>query len=173
MTFHAIGHHELEEAALEQGVSFRKGDILTVRTGLIKWYNDCTDQDVRDAFFANPRKSCVGVDPTSEAVAWLWNQHFAAVAGDSLAWEAMPYPESRPCELVLEIIFNRPSTLTRSSAFHQHLLGLWGTPIGELWDLEKLSEICAKLSRYSFLLMSIPLNVPGGVASPPNAVAVF
>ena len=46
-------------------------------------------------------------------------------------------------------------------------------PIGELWDLKALSEHCAKVGRYTFLLTSSPLNVPGSIGSPPNALAIF
>ena len=49
----------------------------------------------------------------------------------------------------------------------------WGMPIGELFDLEKLGEHCKKVGKWSFFLVSKPTNVPGGVASPPNAVAIF
>jgi len=63
--------------------------------------------------------------------------------------------------------------MLNGQAFHTYLLAFWGTPIGELWDLEALAETCHRLGRYSFFLTSIPLNVPGGVASPPNAIAVF
>lgn len=56
---------------------------------------------------------------------------------------------------------------------HQYFLAMFGMPIGELWDLKALSETCKKLNRYSFLLTSVPLNVPGGIGSPPNALAVF
>ena len=45
--------------------------------------------------------------------------------------------------------------------------------IGELWDLKALSEKCKQLKRYTFLLTSIPLNVPGAIGSPPNALAIF
>jgi kynurenine formamidase len=96
--YHAISHRELEEAARQQGTSFRQGDILIVRSGLIKWYNECPDPEARDAYFADPHKQSVGVGPTDEAVEWVWNRHFAAVAGDALAWEPVPYPADRPCE---------------------------------------------------------------------------
>jgi hypothetical protein len=56
---------------------------------------------------------------------------------------------------------------------HQYFLGLFGLNIGELWDLKALSAQCKKLGRYSFLLTSIPLNVPRMVGSPPNALAIF
>lgn len=56
---------------------------------------------------------------------------------------------------------------------HQYFLSLFGLPIGELWDLKELSLYCAKTGRYSFMLTSAPLNHPGLVASPPNALAIF
>jgi hypothetical protein len=41
---------------------------------------------------------------------------------------------------------------------------MWGTPVGELFDLEPLSQMCEKLGRYSFFITSAPLNVKGGIA---------
>lgn len=46
-------------------------------------------------------------------------------------------------------------------------------PIGELFDLENLGAHCKKVGKWSFFLVSKPNYVPGGVASPPNAVAIF
>ena len=45
--------------------------------------------------------------------------------------------------------------------------------IGELFNLEPLSMACEKAGRWSFLFTSAPLNIPGGIASPPCAVAVL
>jgi hypothetical protein len=42
-----------------------------------------------------------------------------------------------------------------------------------MFCLEKLAEKCKELERWSFFMSSVPLKVPGGVASPPNAVAIF
>jgi hypothetical protein len=42
-----------------------------------------------------------------------------------------------------------------------------------MFDLEALSKVCAELKRYSFFVTSMPLNMPGGVSSPPNAMAIF
>lgn len=63
--------------------------------------------------------------------------------------------------------------LIANLGLHDTLLGLWGTPIGELWDLEELSEECKRQNRWTFFLTSSPLNIAGGVASPPNALAIF
>jgi len=84
---------------------------------------------------------------------FLWNNHFAAIASDQPSLEMMPPPGG---------VF-----------FHQTIIGLWGMPIGEFFDLEALSEHCAKTSRYTFFFSSWPLNIPGGVASPANAAAYF
>jgi hypothetical protein len=56
---------------------------------------------------------------------------------------------------------------------HNFLIAFWGTPIGELWDLEELARLCEKHQRWSFFLTSAPLNIEGGVASPNNAMAIF
>lgn len=44
---------------------------------------------------------------------------------------------------------------------------------GELFDLEALARICQDLQRWSFFVASVPLNMPGGVSSPPNIMAIF
>jgi hypothetical protein len=45
-------------------------------------------------------------------------------------------------------------------------------PIGEMWNLEELADDCANDNRYEFFFTSAPLNIPGGVGSPPNALAI-
>jgi hypothetical protein len=67
---------------------------------------------------------------------------------------------------------------------HDYLLPMWGTPVGELFDLEALSQKCQELGRYSFFVTSAPLNVLRGIAcilpfpilltlAPPNCLAIF
>jgi hypothetical protein len=56
---------------------------------------------------------------------------------------------------------------------HEVLLSGWGCPIGEMFDLETLAEECKKRGRYSFFFCSAPLNLNGGVGSPPNAIAIM
>ncbi|KAF2810267.1 uncharacterized protein BDZ99DRAFT_416493 [Mytilinidion resinicola] len=150
---HSITHTALEAAAREQGVAFKQGDILLVRSGFTKWYNETPDAKERDRVTSS-QFTFAGVTPMPESVRWMWERHFAAVAGDALAFESLPYQDN-------------------GLLFHDFFLSLWGTPIGEAWDLEKLAETCERLGRWSFLLTSAPLNVPGGVASPPNAIAIF
>lgn len=56
---------------------------------------------------------------------------------------------------------------------HDYAISMWGMPLGELWDLEALATACEEENRWTFFFTSAPLNNPGGIASPPNAVAVL
>lgn len=143
---------ELEECAQAQGVTFRRGDILVLRVGFIQKYNKVTTEE-RDALAGRPETSA-GIAQTDDMKRFLWNNHFAAIAGDQPALESWPPPEG-------------------VHHLHQSILGLWGMPIGEFFDVEKLSETCAELGRYTFFFSSWPLNIIGGCASPPNAAAFF
>lgn len=42
---------------------------------------------------------------------------------------------------------------------HEWLLSGWGMPIGEIFDLERLSVECRRLGKWSFFFSSMPLNV--------------
>ena len=53
------------------------------------------------------------------------------------------------------------------------LLNYLTQTIGELWDLEALAQTCAKTQRYTFLVTSQPLNLPCGIASPANVMAIL
>ena len=56
---------------------------------------------------------------------------------------------------------------------HETILSGFGLPIGELFDLEELAKECKKQKRWTFFMTSEPLNLVGGVGSPPNAVAIL
>lgn len=86
---------------------------------------------------------------------FLWDKQVAVVGGDAPAWEELP---PNP-----EVGF----------LYHEVLLAGWGCPIGELLWLKDLARECAALKRWSFFVVSVPLNVPGGVASPANMAAIL
>jgi kynurenine formamidase len=86
--------------------------------------------------------------------AWLWNHHFAAIGADNPAVEAWPHP------LVPDVYI------------HHRLLALLGMPLGEMWYVDQLAADCAADGVYDFLFTSAPLNLHGGVGSPPNALAI-
>lgn len=169
MEKNCIKVEDLEAIAKEQGVTFRPGDILLVRSGMVKWYND-TAPDVRDKATAGGH-AFTGVEGSPESIEWLWNHHFAAIAGDAIGFEAWPANPawSKWSLFVRHHDANRVSLLE----IHDWCLALLGMPIGELWDLEALATECKKQKRWTFFLTSSPLHVEGGVASPPNAIAIL
>jgi len=139
----------LEDVAKKEGVTFQQGDILILRVGFIQKFYAAT-QEERDNL-SGKQEYLAGIEQSEDMKRFLWNNHFAAIASDQPAIERWP-----------------PAPGTH---LHQTLLGLWGMPIGEFFDLEALSKICAETGRYTFFFSSWPLNVLGGVASPPNAAA--
>ncbi|KAL5528943.1 hypothetical protein ACEPAG_4917 [Sanghuangporus baumii] len=151
-TSHAITVPEIESCARAQGVTFQKADILLLRVGFTKRYYE-SSQAEKDAL-ANKPETFAGIEQSEEMKRFLWNNHFAAIGSDQPALERWPPVEGKP-------------------HMHSTIIGLWGMPIGELFDLEKLSEVCAANGRYTFFFTSWPLNVLGGCASPPNAAAYF
>jgi kynurenine formamidase len=138
----------------EQGTRVWPGDVLLVRIGWTRAYLAMSPEE-RERLSHDTKSP--GIEGSARAARWLWDNHIAAVGGDSPALEAIP-PPSVDLEL--------------SDALHFHMLSFFGMPIGEMWNLEELAEDCANDRRYEFFFTSAPLNVPGGVGSPPNALAI-
>ena len=65
-----------------------------------------------------------------------------------------------------------PMELGDEGLLHYRALPLLGLPLGELFVLAPLAEDCARDGRYEFMVVSAPLHLEGGIASPPNAVAI-
>ena len=57
-------------------------------------------------------------------------------------------------------------------SLHRRLIPMLGFVVGELLDLGPLASLCAADSRWDFMFVAAPLNLPGGVGSPANAVAI-
>ncbi|KAK7543158.1 hypothetical protein IWX49DRAFT_505921 [Phyllosticta citricarpa] len=142
---------QLKEIAADQGVEIKFGDILLLRVGWMGAYYSKSKTEITTLTQANP-PSFPGVEQSEEMLEWIWN-NFSAVAGDHPSFEC--WPSQKDWKL------------------HEVLLAGWGCPIGELFDLDALADHCAKTGRYSFFVTSEVCNVPGGVASPPNILAIF
>ena len=161
---HSISLAVLKEIAQEQGLKFRRGDILFVRIGLTKeWDTRMSAADKMDyARSSNPQHA--GVEGTEEMLRWIWDEGFAAVAGDAVSFEVYPPKKS----------YTRADGSVEQGLFmHEYLIAGWGLAVGELFDLEELSRKCHELGRWDFFVASAPLNMPGGVSSPPNCLAIF
>ncbi len=144
---------DLQGALGAERVELRPGTILLVRTGWMQAYLKASAEQ-KQAMGSMAQLRCCGIDASREVVAWFWDNRLAAVGTDCPAFEAWPFD---------------PAT---EGALHYRTLALLGLPIGEQFDLEALAQDCAKDGRYEFMLVSVPLNLEGGVASPPNAVAI-
>ncbi|HXN13461.1 MAG TPA: cyclase family protein [Candidatus Acidoferrales bacterium] len=151
-TAKSIPLEDVQAALEDEGVELRAGDILLVRIGWTKFYLSASDE-----IKAELAKETVvpGIEGSERTARWLWNNHLAAVASDSPALEALPKPPGEEMEFL-----------------HFHMLAFFGMPIGEMWNLEGLADDCAADGDYDFFLTSAPLNIPGGVGSPPNALAI-
>ena len=170
-TTHRITVDEIKDCAIKHGIRFQYGDILVFRSGFIDTYNNLSTSE-RERLASLKSKECtfVGLEQSEEMLDFLHDSYFSAVVSDTPAFEAWP-PQGR--------------------GLHTHALALWGLPIGELWDLEKVSEVCKAKQQYSFFLTSSPTNLPGvyllqylvytqaltvfagAIGSPPNAQAIF
>lgn len=148
----SIPLEDVQATLEEEGVALRAGDVLLIRIGWTKFYLSASEE-----IKAELAKETVvpGIEGSERTARWLWNNHLAAVASDSPALEALPKPAGEEMEFL-----------------HFNLLAFFGMPIGEMWNLEGLAEDCAADGRYDFFFTSAPLNVPGGIGSPPNALAI-
>lgn len=163
----------LQAMVRDAHVEIRAGDVLFIRSGFTRAYEGL-DAAGQKALPQRPTPDFIGVEPSAQVLRWLWESGFAAVAGDA------PSFERAPVEAQFEAVGRTAwageewaDEMKWGGLLHQFLLGGWGVPIGEMFDLETLSEKCKALGRWTFFLSSVPLKVPGGVASPPNAVAIF
>lgn len=144
---------ELKGALDAQQTALKPGSILLVRTGWMETYEQASAEKKRD-LAPMEKLASIGIEASREMVEWLWNSHVAAIGTDCPAVEAFPF------------------NFADASALHYRTLPLLGLPLGELFVLAPLAEDCAADRRYEFMLVSAPLHIDGGIASPPNAVAI-
>ncbi|GIM92018.1 cyclase family protein [Paractinoplanes toevensis] len=156
----------LDAIADAQGVTWHGGDMLLLRTG---WAGNYVAKSPAERAEFNTRNRSPGLAQRTEILRWLWDHEIALVASDTPAVEADP---------VLESDFRTPGErppekgVNHSGMLHRPLIALLGMAIGELWKLDDLAADCAADGRYDFFLTAKPLNIPGGVGSPPNALAL-
>lgn len=151
---HTVTLSDIKQIAAECDITFKKGDILLVRIGVTKEWEQVMDIEAKKAYATSTNPEHAGVEGSTDMLRWIWDSGFAAVAGDAISFEVWP---PHPAGVLM----------------HEYLLAGWGMPIGELFDLEALAETCKQLNRWTFFVSSSPFNMPGGVSSPPNAQAIF
>jgi Putative cyclase len=141
---------ELLAATLEhQGTDVRAGDVLLVRTGYLAGLFAVPEAD-RAAI--NYPAGCPGLVGSEAMAELLWDWHVAAVCADNPAVEVRPGDR-------------------KDGSLHRRAIAMLGLALGELFNLEALALDCAADQRYSCFFTAVPLNLPGGVGSPANAIA--
>ncbi len=167
-TAHAISYDDLAACGrwqdgfdirpAAQGGDVKIGDILLVRSGWTEDYYRRTPEEreqlaLRGHGSHGGEQTWTGLKQEEAIKDWLHDCYFAAVGGDAPAFERWPTPESY--------------------YLHEFILALWGMPLGEMLDLEKVSQLARKHRRWTFFFTSAPANCPGGVGSHVNATAIF
>ena len=150
-----IGVADLELARRQAGVEYAPGDIILLHTGFAAWYVGQTSE----AKHRLPRRlAAPGLAHTEAVCEYLWDTHAAAIASDTVAVEVIP-----------------PEATAEPDPFgflHSVLIGQFGMALGELWWLSDLARDCEADGIHEMFLVSAPMNAPGGIGSPANAVAI-
>jgi kynurenine formamidase len=153
-TNHAFSVPDLAAAIEAARTPVGTGDILVVRTGFLAWYAGLTRagrEEVQD----NAALRACGLEHTEAMARFLWDLHVSAVVTDCPALEVWPMDYERPF-----------------GCLHTVLIGQLGLAIGELWALDELAADCATDGVCEFLVTSAPVNMPGGIGSTANALAI-
>ncbi len=144
---------DLQGALDAQKVTLQPGTILLVRTGWMEAYEALTPEG-KQGIAPFDKLAGAGIEASRRMAVWLWDNQVAAIGTDCPAVESLPM------------------NFGDEGLMHYRALPLLGLPLGELFVLAPLAEDCARDGRYEFMVVSAPLHVEGGIASPPNAVAI-
>ncbi|KAJ7448934.1 hypothetical protein FB451DRAFT_1288173 [Mycena latifolia] len=147
-----------EWQGLDTATFFKPGDFLVVRTGFTKQYQALPTHDQMVLPFRTD-EDWVGIEASDATLRWLWDKKLSLVGSDDPTFEVAPLKNAT--------INGVRRTL------HEVFLGGWGLSIVEFLDLEALAEACHELKRYSFFFSVQNLNIVGGIASPPSAMAIL
>jgi len=142
------------QVAAAQGVQFKSGDFLVLRTGWMEWYRTLS-KEARDEMRGSVGNglACPGLESSKSTAEFLWDHGIVSVAADNVACETLP--------------------VDRDKGFlHRRMIPLLGMAIGEFWYLPELSDNCRRTDHYDFMLVSAALRIPRGVGSPANAYAI-
>ena len=149
----SYGVADIEGALERQRTQVADGSILLVRTGWMQHYLGSSPDDKQAMSTVQGLKAC-GLEASRDLIAWLWDHRVGALGTDCPAVEPFPWDGKD------------------LGALHYRAIALLGMPIGEQFDLEALAADCASDGVYECMLVSAPLNLRGGKASPPNALAL-
>src|SRR5579875_758296 len=126
-----------------------EGDVLLVRVGRARRRKVKGGWEAaRDGVFP-----MAGLDPS--CLTWLHERRIALLGSDGVSdvfpsgYDDVPYP------------------------IHVGAIALMGVHLLDNADLDQLAATCARLARYEFQFVMLPLLLPRGTASPVNPIALF
>jgi kynurenine formamidase len=152
-----------------QGTELREGDILLMRTGWMEWYSQQSETE-RTRLAVVSELATPGLRSDEATAEVLWDLHIAALGADNPAVEVWPPGALRSKDETAAV---RGDKRRMHEIFtHTLFLPMLGLPLGEMFVLDALAKDCAQDGRYSGFFTSAPLNLPSGVASPPNALVI-
>ncbi|KAL8709793.1 MAG: hypothetical protein Q9220_005579 [cf. Caloplaca sp. 1 TL-2023] len=171
---HRIPYEELYLCGKDQGIDIRPqaqggdvkiGDMLFIRSGFVEAYHKTKSSEEwaqialrKHAIGPDDEQRWAGVAQEEKMLDWLHDCYFAVVCGDAPGFEAWPSNRGTP----FTIDFNEYDGLQPPDYYlHEYLLAMWGCPIGEMLDLEKLAKRCRELNRWTFFVTCSPNNTPG------------
>jgi len=140
----------LLDAAEDQGLTLRQGDILCVNFGWVQSYYSLPTGERGES---PGRSTFAGLEGSEDMARYLWDTHVSALACDNPGAEVSPGD-------------------ARVGSLHRRVIPMLGLAVGELFDFRELARVCEERQRWDFLFVSVPLNLPGGVGSPANAVGL-
>lgn len=146
----AIEPDLLAATAEHQGVEIETGDILCLHFG---WMEDYFGLPAGTRGTHPGRDTFAGLAGSEAVARYLWDSGCAAVACDNPAVEVSP---------------GDPGV----GSLHRRVIPTLGLALGELFDFRRLAAVCAERGSWEFCFVAVPLNVPGAVGSPGNAVAI-
>jgi kynurenine formamidase len=138
----SITSEHLAAAATAQKVHIEKGDVVLLRTGWARYWNDAARY-----ITGGQGAAAAGPGPELDGARWLSERGIFAAGSDTIAFERVPAPEM---------------------PVHVHLLVENGIHIIEALNLEELS----RLGIYEFLFVASPLKIRGATGSPIRPVAL-
>ncbi|MFC4944358.1 cyclase family protein [Pseudonocardia sp. GCM10023141] len=148
---------DLEACREAAGLTYRRGDVLVLNSGFLRWYRD-QPAAAKAAMAPRDRLTTTGIEHTERMAEYLWNAGISAIVSDLPATETWPPDESVAAEPF--------------GFLHRILLGQLGIVIGELFHLQDLVDDSRADGVHESFLVGATLNIAGAVGSTANALAL-
>jgi kynurenine formamidase len=146
----AVTRAELDECAALEGVDLEEGDILVLRTGHHRRRLELGAWDNRPPPIGEG-KAGVHVD----TIPWMHEKGVAAF---------LPDGDGETVPSVVEGI---------TYPIHPLQVVAMGMLVSDSLQFEDLVAACEEEGRYEFMVVGLPLRLPGGTGSPWNPIAIF